>query len=148
MNPTEQQAGEFALMLLAGLPARDAIDYFVSVEDPMELAGVLKAWMKSSTVRAAIRRLEGKPWQHLSVEERMQSALNTHYSQLATLLRTSNYIEAGPGEKTKMDSARQALEAKIAGQAGRGDALSQFFSDITAGRVKLPVAIKRAEVMQ
>lgn len=141
--PTEQQANEFALLLMAGLPAKEAIFYFITTDDPLEAAQELKRWLRSKPLRVAMEALEGKPWHYRTTDERMRGALDMHYSQLASILRGHNYAEADPSMKSKMDAARTALEAKLAGQAGRGDALSRFFDDITTGRVKLPQAIPR-----
>jgi hypothetical protein len=135
--PSEDQAKQFCIMLQAGLPASQAILYFTETSDPGELAGTLKAWMRSRVVRKAQQELMGKSWQQMSLEERIKTALDQHYAGLAYLLFSTNYVEAGSVEKGKLDSARVALEAKMAGTAGKTDALSQFFADINSGKVKL-----------
>ena len=145
---TEQTASEFALMLMAGLPAKEAIGYFVDSDDPAVVASTLKTWMRSRLLRAAMLALEGKPWHRLSDDERWRNALSQHYNQLATLLRGNHYADADGGLKAKMDAARVALEAKLAGQAGRGDALSQFLSDISSGKVKLQGAPQQLPRLQ
>lgn len=142
MLPTEEQAIQFAVMLQAGLPAADAIAYFTDSADPLELAHMLEAWRRSRAVKRAMLSLMGKPWQGMSLDERIRYALDIHYAQLAYLLYSSNYAEVGSNDKSKLDTARVALEQKLAGLAGKGDALSEFFADLKSGKVKLnPVPV-------
>ncbi len=137
MNPTEDQALQFAVMLQAGLPSSQAILYFVDTDDPAELAMMLRKWMRSKAVQSAISKLNRKPWQEMSLDERMRAALDQHYNALAFLLFSTNYIEANATDKQKLDTARAAIEAKLSGSAGKLDALSQFFDDLNTGKVKL-----------
>ena len=137
MMPTEDQAFQFAVMLQAGLPASQAILYFTNSEDPGEIALQLAKWLKSAHVRKAQARLMGKSWSDMTLEDRCKLALDQHYSGLAYLLLTVHYGEASPADKSKLDSARQSLEAKLAGTAGKQDALSQFFDDLNKGKLKL-----------
>ena len=136
--PDDNQAHQFATMLQAGLPASQAILYFIESDDPLEITQAIKKWSNSRAVRRAAAKLMGRDWTAMSTDERAKYALDIHYSQLATLLTSVNYTEANAGEKGKMDSARVALEAKLAGQAGKGDALTSFFDDVRSGRIKLP----------
>jgi hypothetical protein len=73
----------------------------------------------------------------MTLEEKIKTATDNHYAQLAYFLFSHNYSDLGTTDKAKADTARQALEAKLAGTAGKGDALSQFFSDINSGKIKL-----------
>jgi hypothetical protein len=82
----------------------------------------------------------------MSLEDRMRTALDQHYNSLAYFLYSHNYTEANSSDKPKIDTARQAIEAKLAGQAGKLDALSQFFDDISTGKVKLPSVSTRGAV--
>lgn len=132
--PDEIQAFQFATMLHAGLPASEAITYFTDSTDIGELAHLVRAWTRSRAVRKATLQLIGKPWQELSEDEMMKTALGLHYRQLSTLLYTTNYIEADPQTKTKMDEARKALESKLAGTAGQMNALDRFYEDMRAGK--------------
>jgi hypothetical protein len=144
MTPDDSAAMQFCIMLQAGLPASEAITYFTDERDPGVLASMLKSWTRARSVRRAQTTLLGKSWQEMTLDERIKVALDQHYSSLAYLLQSSSYIEATPADKSKLDSARQALEAKLAGVAGKTDALSQFYADLSAGRVKLartPVAL-------
>lgn len=138
MLPDDSQALAFALMLQSGLPAAEAILYFTEdISDPNELAAILKKWQSSTKVKRAMLTLMRKPWQELSLDEKITTALNNHYSQLAYLLFSHNYIEVGSAEKTKLDTARVALEQKLAGMSGKTDALTRFFDDIASGKLHL-----------
>jgi len=136
MKPTEEQALQFAIMLNAGLPASDAICYFADSSDPKIVLETLGEWQRDPSVKKAMSKLLRKPWQEMTLEERIDLALEQHYNSLAYLLFSRSYIEAGASEKSKLDTARTSLEAKKAGNAGKGDALSRFFEDLNAGRLK------------
>jgi hypothetical protein len=82
MNPTEEQALQFAVMISAGLPASEAILYFIDSEDPAELAMILKRWTRSKVVKRAMGKLNRKPWEEMSLDERMRAALDQHYNAL------------------------------------------------------------------
>jgi hypothetical protein len=135
--PSKDEALQFAIMLQAGLPASEAILYFIQPEDPQELALVLRKWLASAAVKEATKVLLGKSWTEMTLEEKIKTATDNHYAQLAYFLFSHNYSDLGTTDKAKADTARQALEAKLAGTAGKGDALSQFFSDINSGKIKL-----------
>lgn len=137
MGPSKDQALQFAIMLGAGLPASEAILYFTESEDPRELQEMLSGWMRSRAVKSAMAELQGKAWTDMSLEEQINNALNQHYRGLAYFLHSHHYAEVGEKDKAKLDTARNALEAKVAGTAGKGDALSQFFADINSGKLKL-----------
>jgi hypothetical protein len=135
--PTKDQAFQFAIMLQAGLPASEAILYFVQPEDPQELAIILRKWIHSAAVKEATSQLLGKSWVNMTLEEKIKTATDNHYAQLAYFLFSHNYSDLGTVDKAKADTARTALEAKMAGVAGKTDALSQFFDDINSGKIKL-----------
>lgn len=137
IGPSDEQARAFAVMLSAGLPAEQAILYFTDTQDPAQVSEMLRVWTRSRKVQAAQALLMGKSWQEMSLEERIKYALDQHYSALAYLLYSTNYNSVGPQDKAKLDTARVALEQKLAGTAGKGDALSQFFEDFRAGKLKL-----------
>lgn len=142
--PTEEQALQFVIMLSAGLPPEQAILYFIETEDPNEIALSLGKWQRSRMVKQAHLKLLGKSWTDMTLDERIDNALNQHYSTLAYLLFSTNYISVGSTDKAKLDTARQALESKKAGTAGKGDALSQFMDDLKSGRVKLAAPVRVA----
>lgn len=134
---------QFAVMLHAGLPAADAILYFTDSDDPGEIASQLRRWLGSRSVRAASAQLMKKPWQSMSLDERCRYALDQHYSQLAYLLHSQHYGEADASHKAKLDTARLAIEAKLAGMAGKTNALDQFLNELRTGnrRVASPVLV-------
>lgn len=142
MLPTEEQALQFALMIQAGLPPSEAILYFVESEDPAYIGAILSKWQRSRAVKRAAAKLLQKPWQELTLEERIRLALDQTYAQMAYLLYSKHYGEVAPNDKAKLDTARQALEAKLAGTAGKTDALTQFFEDVRSGKLNLrPVKV-------
>lgn len=139
--PSPQQAMAFALMLKAGLPAGEAIIYFFPDAEPPELKEALRRWQTCGEVKkATLALMGGKAWHELSLEEQMETALTYHYAALAHFLFVNNYADLAPQDRTKADTARAAIEAKIAGTAGKVDELSQFFADVRSGKVKLPSA--------
>jgi hypothetical protein len=140
--PTDEQAMQFAIMVQAGLPPSEAICYFADTNEPAEVNALLVSWQKSRAVRRATAILLKKPWQDMTLDERIRLALDHTYSQMAYLLFSKHYGEVGQADKSKLDTARQALEAKLAGTAGKGDALSQFFADIKEGKLILNKPIK------
>lgn len=135
--PTESEAMAFAIMLRAGLPSSEAIRYFSDEPDAGYLAELLHRWTHARLVKQAVVKLLGKAWQDMSTEEMIKQGLDFHYRGLAYVLFSHNYAEASQTEKAKLDTARIALETKVAGMAGKTDALSRFFDDITAGKLKL-----------
>jgi hypothetical protein len=137
INPTDEQALQFAMILQAGLPATQAIQYFTDASDPLELGQLTAKWLRSRAVKQAQTKLMGRAWTDMSLEERIDKALNQHYAGMAWLLFSTHYVDASTSDKGKLDSARQALEARKAGTAGKGDALSRFFDDLNTGRLKL-----------
>jgi hypothetical protein len=139
--PSQDQAFQFATMLRAGLPAEQAILYFLSDSDPVIITATLSKWQRSRAVGQAVKALEGKEWTEMSLDEMLNASLAQHYRTLAFLLYSTNYITANQGEKSKLDSARQAIEAKIAGTAGKVDALSAFYDDLRTGKIKLAARV-------
>lgn len=142
--PDESQAGQFVLMLRAGLPAEQAILYFIEIDDPMEMRKILSTWLRSRTVSRAQLIADGARWEEMSLDDRITTALEQHYSSLAYLLRSVNYLNANAVDKAKIDQAREALERKVAGTAGKGDALQQFADDLRTGKIKLNLPAKQA----
>ena len=135
--PSDEQAHEFAVMIQSGLPATQAILYFVTEENPEAIEKWASRWLNSRAVNAAVTALMKKPWQQMSMQERMDYALTMHYNQLATMLISYNYLTAGGAEKAKMDDARKAIEAKNAGLAGQQGGLEMFYADLRAGKIQL-----------
>ncbi|MDP2725952.1 MAG: hypothetical protein Q8P59_00270, partial [Dehalococcoidia bacterium] len=130
---------QFALMLSAGAPGREAILYFLPEEDLSTalVEATLQSWMRSKLVSAAIIASQGKDWQEMTGEEKIKFGIEKHYTEMAYFLYSRNYVELTGAEKTKADTCRQSLEAKLAGMAGKMDALTRFWADVTSGAVKL-----------
>lgn len=139
MNPpTREQADHFALMLASGMPSIEVIAYFAPPDATQsEVENLHARWIKSKEIGQAILRLQGKAWQDLSLEERIKLAIDRHYSEMAYFLYSRNYGTLVGAEKQKADTCRQALEAKLAGMAGKMDALSRFWEDISSGKIRL-----------
>lgn len=134
-TPTKEQAQAFALMLQAGMPGEEALAYFF--ENPDEAVASYELWMRSRTLKDATLALQGKTWQAMTAEERIELAINKHYNELAYFLYSRNYVSLIGSEKAKADTCRGVLEAKLAGTAGKLDPLMQFWADVKAGKVTL-----------
>jgi hypothetical protein len=137
-KPTKEQALQFAIMLSSGVPSRVAVTYFLPDDFPEgSVIGLHEEWMKSEAIQQAILQLQGKAWQEMTVEERINLSIEKHYSEMAYYLYANNYVDMVGAAKTKADTCRSALEAKLAGLAGKTDALSRFWDDVVAGRVQI-----------
>lgn len=142
MNPTREQADHFALMLASGMPSMEVMSYFLPESSgPQEIEFAHNRWVRSKEIQAAILRLQGKAWQELPLEDRIRLAIERHYSEMAYFLYTHNYGSLSGSEKQKADTCRQALEAKIAGMAGKMDAITRFWDDVQSGKISLKTAI-------
>lgn len=148
MNPTKDQAFQFAIILQAGLPAEDAILYFTDEQDEGVLQEMLQAWLRSRYVKQAIITLQGKPWDRMSLDEKIKTSLDFTYASMAYFLLTHNYGTLGRDDKAKADSARTALEAKLAGTAGKSDALTEFFTDLRAGKLAERMKVQASKVAE
>jgi len=136
--PTKLEAQQFALMVQSGLPQKDVIQYFFPDEtDSKVLLGILKEWLQAPTVATATLQLMGKAWQEMTNEERILFAIDKHYNEMATFLYSHNYCELVGNDRQKADICRAALEAKIAGTAGKLGPIESFWHDIKTGKVKL-----------
>lgn len=141
---SKEEAHQFALLQLAGVPVADIVTYFVppGTKDEEILASA-KEWPGQREVLEALRLLTGGvPWQQLSPEERLKIALDKHYAEMAYFLWSHNYADLTGGEKGKADDCRRALEAKLAGTAGKGNFLEVFYEEYMKkqkGAVTLPM---------
>ena len=57
-------------------------------------------------------------------------SLQKHYNELSYFLWTTNYGECSGSDRNKADTCRQAIEAKVAGMAGRESPLTRFYHDL------------------
>lgn len=137
MPPTKDQALQFALMVQAGMPPIDAIIYFFPDMDPGDLKNTLKGWQSHDFVQRATHALQGKLWQEMTLEERINYAVDKHYAEMAYYLYSRNYALLQGTDKQKADTCRTALEAKLAGTAGKQSPLYDWWDDVRKGKVKL-----------
>ena len=119
-------------MLFSGVSARDALLYFGTPAD-------LEHWLRDPQVAAWIKTFQGgKDWVDLSSKERRELGLELQYDQMAYYLYSNPYTELQGADRAKADMCRQALEAKLAGNAGKVNELSQFWDDLLKGKVGAP----------
>lgn len=139
--PTKDQALQFALMLSAGLPAAEALPYFLDPDAPALTPGALQAallaWTNSKAVSAAIIELQGGPWQEMTLDQRLRFVIDKTYTEMAYYLYSHNYSELHGADRAKADTCRQVLETKLAGMAGKLGAVEQFWADLSSGKIKL-----------
>lgn len=142
--PTKDEALSFAIMLQAGMPSLDAIRYFLPEGlGEREARELHDKWVRSKVVADAFLALQGKPWQEMSLDERITWAINKHYGEMAYFLYSRNYAEMGPSDRAKADICRQSLEARQAGNAGKQDTLTKFFEDLKRGSIKLGPSLQK-----
>ena len=128
----EREAREFAVMVLSGAPVADVVPYFwTTMVDEGVLLACEELWPRQTEVVLAIQQLTGgEPWHQLTDTARWDLALTKHYNELAYVLWTTNYAEVTGPAKTKADTCRQAMEAKVAGMAGKESPLARFYHDL------------------
>lgn len=142
MRPTTEQAKQFALILSSGAPAREAIRYFLPPDSGEALSQLAidqlaSRWLADPEVEKQVNLLQGGEWSSMTATQRIQTAIDKHYVEMAYFLFSRNYVELTGPEKSKADTCRVALEAKLAGTSGKLSAVEQFWSDVTSGRIKL-----------
>lgn len=138
--PDETQAKQFALLLFAGVAPSEAIQLFIDVSDYKQLLAALEVWRKNRAVRRASNELRGGAFERKTTENMIAGALEQHYRQLAFTLENMHYFESTPQDRQKLDSARDALEKKVAGTAGASDGLTEFMNALRANKVKPIIA--------
>lgn len=139
MNPSKEQALQFATILSSGIPGREAILYFLPEDsgETIDPNRMLEAWMRSKVVQKAIDTLQGRSWQDMTLDERLRLVRDKVYTEMAFYLYSNNYSELTGANKSKADTCRIAIEQKLAGTAGQLDPVERFMNDILAGRVRL-----------
>ena len=127
-----EEAREFAVMVLSGAPRADsAPSFWAGGGDEETLLACETLWPRQTEVVEAMQRLTGgQPWHELTDEARLDLALTKHYNELAYVLWTTNYADVTGAAKTKADTCRQAIEAKVAGMAGKESPLARFYHDL------------------
>lgn len=137
-TPTAEQATQIAIMIVSGMPSRDAIRYFTPPEfDAKQTDYFHDAWMRSKTLADAILAQYGQPWQGMTLGEKLDLVISKSYTEMAYYLYSNNMAELTGPDLAKAQAFRVAIEQKLAGQAGKLDALSQFWDDLRTGRVNL-----------
>lgn len=134
---TKELAHQFALILGSGMPHLDAIGYLRPDLEGQDAKVELDRWMRHRVVQTAILELQGGAWQDMPTERKIAFTIDKHYTELAYYLYRNNYNDLDGAARAKADICRQTLEAKLAGMAGKLDALSTFFEDIKSGKVHL-----------
>lgn len=129
--PTADQAIAVASLMFAGIPAIEACGIVAPEIDPVVLPDVARRWEKDPAVRTAVVTLKGT-WLSLSTEERAKVGVEKTYNAMAYFLFCHNYGELETAKRSKADACLKALEAKLAGMAGKGDLLTQFWAEAVA----------------
>ena len=143
----EDEASQFAAMLLAGAPIVDAVGYFFP-DDAHEafLADAIEDWPVQKEVLEAIQRYTGgEAWHTMTDEARSELALRKHFNEMAYYLWTNNYSERDGSGKVKADTCRQALQDKASGIAGQDSPIARFYHDLL-NRVEREVVVMPAQV--
>ena len=142
-RPTREEALKFATLMHAGIPSEEAIWFFFldlshSPEDLAKLRVEHDRWLRSKAVKDAIREVRGWDWEHLTLDEMVKFAVDKTYREMAYFLHSRNYASLAAADRQKADTCRQALEAKLAGTAGKTTDLAQFTEAVLKGTLKIP----------
>jgi|TARA_R110002020_G_scaffold475798_1_gene712471 hypothetical protein len=129
---TRTEAGEFAAMVLSGAPVPEVVRYFWGDEVTDEaLVASEEQWPTQAEVLSELERLTGGiPWHQMGDDQRLDASLRKHYNEMAYFLWTTNYAECDGASKMKADTCRSAIEAKVAGMAGKESPLASFYHDL------------------
>ena len=127
-----RESVEFASMVLSGAPVAEVVPYFcVDGASEEVLLQCEECWPMQPSVLAAIETQSGgKPWHKLGDDGRLDVSLRKHYNEMAYFLWTTNYAACDGASKLKADTCRAAIEAKVAGMAGKESPLSRFYHDL------------------
>ena len=129
---TGREATDFASMVLSGAPVAEVVPYFCpddATEDRLLQAEA--SWPMQPEVLVAIEiQTGGVPWHQLGDDRRLDVSLRKHYNEMAYFLWTTNYASCDGASKLKADTCRTAIEAKVAGMAGKESPLASFYHDL------------------
>jgi hypothetical protein len=135
---TKELARDFAIMLQTGMPSMEAIRYLLPADlEAGEIRQIHDRWLNTRSLQDALTAVQGKSWQEMSLEDRINLSIKKHYTEMAYFLYSRNYSELEGAAKLKADTCRDALEKHLAGTAGQRDGLAQFLADVKNGVVKL-----------
>lgn len=141
MKLDKETARQFAILRSSGIPELEVMNYFAEEGQTIaDLRTQLGYWLRSKTVQDAILMIQGKPWEDMSLEEKIKNSIDKHYTEVAYFLFSHNYAELEGAGRTKADICRQVLETKLAGMSGKTDALSKFWADMASGAIKVPLS--------
>ena len=129
---TKREATDLAAMILSGAPITEAVRYFWDEEMPEEtLIACEELWpVQPEVLQALEQQTGGVPWHQLTDDQRLDISIRKHYNEMAYFLWTTNYTECDGASKLKSDTCRQAIEAKVAGMAGKESPLASFYHDL------------------
>ena len=129
---TKREATDLAAMILSGAPITEAVRYFWDEEMPEEtlIAGEDLWPVQPEVLQALEQQTGGVPGHQLTDDERLDISIRKHYNEMAYFLWTTNYTECDGASKLKSDTCRQAIEAKVAGMAGKESPLASFYHDL------------------
>lgn len=133
------QAAQFALMILAGVTAEVGASYFLTDPPAEVIKEAARKWPKQKEVTRELVRLQGgKDWLAMSPAERVQTALDKHYNEMAFYLYHNNYADLDGGKKSKADICRESLEARIASAGKVNDPVAALYQAMLDGKLPLP----------
>ncbi len=135
-TPAPDQADLAAVLLFAGLSIDDVLRRMYPDASDEAVAEAAIDWLRSEQMARATDVVLGGRWETLDPDRRLELALNKHYAELARFLLTVNFRDADGLDLKKLESAREALSAKVEGREGAGDLMVAFLKDVMAGKVK------------
>lgn len=130
LDPTAEQAFEFARLLRGGVPQPDALAYVLGAVDDGVLARTLPRWLRARHVVDALATLNGGRWPALEPDKRLDIALDKHYAEMAHYLYTHDYESADGKEMRKLDSARESLERLRTGRMEQQSPFMRFLATL------------------
>lgn len=135
IEPTAEQARFYAAAVEAGIPGPVAVQAVLPEVPDEHLPVLAEKWERTREVRAA--RFDVREWLQKGTAELVDFALTKTRHQMAAYLATHNVATLKDAALTKALKFIEVLEKVQAGTAGKGDAASQFFADVVAGKIKL-----------
>lgn len=130
VRPTADQARLFARMLELSMPGEMGVAHLLPELDPVMYPELARRWEKDPLVRAA--RFDVRTWMEQTREQRMTRALEKAYDGGAIYLMTVDFVKAEAAQLAKCFKVVELLERKMAGEAGKTDAIAQFWIDMIA----------------
>jgi len=135
--PTRDEAVQFVAMMASGMPALQAIMYFIPSDiaaDTHYAKAMVSVWIRSEDAEEAQKALMGGSWVDFTADEKIRYALEKHYVEAAYFLYTNNYSDLGPADTNKANMCREILEKRLAISEGSQDALSRFYAEVAKAK--------------